>query len=129
MNILLNSKIRFCALSILAALQIICFTIIPKPYSDYLFYFINLSYFLLGLLSIDWKQAFKNIIWVTIPTIILIALTLLMIPFLNGKVVQINSTLNIALQLWAIILMIGLPIFLVGFGGRFLTYSGARLRR
>jgi|GEM_PF-3770314 len=128
MNILQNSKVRFSALIILAALQIICFTIVPQPYSDYLFYLINLSYFLLGFLSSDWKQATKNIIWVTIPTIVLIALTLFIIPIINGKSVQFYSILKIALQLWALILTIGFPIFLLGFGARLLVFSTLKLR-
>jgi hypothetical protein len=129
MNILQNSKIRFFALIILAALQIICFTIIPKPYSDYLFYLITLSFFPLGFLSIDWKQAIKNITWVTIPTIVLIALPFLLVPIINGKTVHFYSTLKIALQLWALFLTIGLPIFLLGFGARFLVFLMLKLRR
>ena len=129
MDVLQNSKVRFFALIILAALQMICFTIVPQSYSDYLFYLINLSYFLLGFLSIGWKQATKNIIWVTIPAIVLIALIFLMIPIINGKNVQFYSTLKIALQLWLLILTIGFPVFLLGFGVRLLTFSTLKLRR
>jgi len=128
MNIFQNSKVRFFVLIIIAALQVICFTITPKPYSDYLFYLINLSYFLLGFLSIDWKQATKNISWVTIPMIFLIELILLIIPIINGKTVDLYSTLKIALQLWALILTIGIPIFLLGFGARCLAFLTLKLR-
>ncbi len=128
MDVLHNSKIRFSILFILATLQITCFTIIPQPFSDYLFYLINSFYLLLGFLSIDWKQAVKNICLVTIPTIFLIALILFMIPILNGKSVHFYSILNSAFQLWALILTIGFPIFLIGFGGRFLAATMMKLR-
>ena len=123
MNIFKNQKIRYLTLTLLAILQVVCLTIIPKPYSDYLFYFVNISYFFLGLFSINWNQAIRNIIYVTIPTIVLIFLVLLLIPFIHGTSIDMISISKMSSQLWVLVLLIALPIFLLGFGLRTLIFS------
>ena len=118
MNIFQNKKIRYLTITLLAILQVVCLTIIPKPYSDYLFYFVNILYFFLGLFSIDWNQAIRNIFFVTIPTIVLIFLVLLLIPFIYGTSIDMISISKMSLQLWVLVLIIALPVFLLGFGLR-----------
>jgi hypothetical protein len=128
MNLLDNNKIRLSIIFVLASVQVVTFTIVPKPYSDYLFYFLNLTYFVLGFLSLDWRQALKNISFVTLPAVILIALLLLVIAVLKGRVDEALQTIEVAAMMWALLLVVGLPIFLFGFGCRFLALNVLKKR-
>lgn len=128
MNLLNNHTVRLSMIFALAALQVASVTIVPKPYSDDLFYIVNLAYFVLGFLSLDWRQAVKNISFVTLPAIILIALLLLVIAALNGKMGNAVTTIEVLLMMWGLILVVALPIFLFGFGFRFVMLKVLKRR-
>ncbi len=121
MNIFENSKIRRISLITLAIMQLICFTGTSQPYTEYLFYVINLTYFFLGFFSINIISALKNIAFATIPIVLFLKLIFLIVPLINGTKTDYFTTTSIALQLWSLILIIGLPIFGLGFGIRVLV--------
>ncbi len=126
---LLNTKyIRIAIIFALAALQVASVTFIAERYADNLFYFVNLTYFALGFLSIGWRQAVKNISLVTLPAVIVIALLLLVISILNGRIDNAVATIKVSFMLWGLILAVGLPIFLFGFCLRFITIKLLNMR-
>lgn len=121
MNFLENDKARWTIISLLGVLQIASFTIVPKEYSMDLFVVINFSYFLFGFLSLDWKQAIKNIVSVTIPVFFFMVLLFFMPSLIKGKMINLFWPFEAAFQIWGLTLIVGLPIFLFGFGFRYVV--------
>lgn len=128
MNLFNNPRIRLSIIVALIALQVASVTFVPKLYSDDLFYLINIFNFTLGFLSLNWKQAVKNISFVTLPSVIFIALLLLIIAFINGKISEVLQTFEISFQLWGLVLLVMLPVFLFGFGLRLVILIILRMR-
>lgn len=121
MNFFESNYIRYSVILLLGIIEIASFMIIPKLYSVNLFIAINLSYFILGYLSIDWRQAIKNIFLVTIPVFFFMTLIFLIPILIKGKISNFIWPFKAALQLWGLALIVGFPIFLFGFGFRFVA--------
>ncbi len=121
MNIFNNQKIRWSIIFLLALLQIASVTIFSDSYFENLFYFVNLTYFALGFFSLDFRQALKNISLVTLPVVILMILILLLIAALSGKISGVIVAIDVAFKMWALILMVAMPVFIFGFGVRTLS--------
>lgn len=121
MKLFESKKSRFIIISILGALQIASFTIIPKEYSTNLFLIVNLSYFFLGFISTDWKEACKNILLVTVPVFFFMTLIFLVPAIIKGNITNFFWPIKAGLQIWSLTLIVGVPIFLLGFGSRYIT--------
>ncbi len=121
MNLFKNYKVRFSILALLGILQITCATITSKPYSDHFLYLVYPAYFALGFLSLDWKQAIRNIISAAIPWVSFIMLILLVIRFTNINLDYTYRIMNTSTTLWTLIAMFGLPAFLLGLGLRYMA--------
>lgn len=96
MNIFNDSRFRFSAILFLAILQVVSVTDFVKPYFQDLFYFVNLAYFVLGFLSINWRQAIINIGFVTLPVVVLMTLLMLIVTLLGGRISDIWVTLEVS---------------------------------
>ncbi|MEA9355910.1 hypothetical protein SHI21_06850 [Bacteriovorax sp. PP10] len=121
MKLFENKKSRFIIISILGALQVASFTIIPKESSINLFLVVNLSYFFLGLISINWKEACKNIFLVTIPVFLFMTLIFLVPAIIKGNITDVFWPIKAGLQIWSLTLIVGMPIFFLGFGSRYIA--------
>jgi hypothetical protein len=129
MNMLKNQNFRRSLLFVLSLLQLASVGVIPKAHSDSLFLLVNLSYLALGFLSLDWRQATKNIIFATLPVVILISMLLLVTTMLHGNINDLVKTAEVSFAAWALILAVALPIFWFGFGLRFATLKFLNTRK
>lgn len=126
MHLFKNQKIRFFVIFIFGILQVISVNV-SKPYADHLFYALNLSYFILGFLSLDWRQSIKNISWATVAEVMHILFIFITIVFMriflngmNESLQSIGTLLAAPLMVWGLVLFVGLPFFISGLGLRYL---------
>ena len=128
MNLFIDLKVRLSFIAVMVALQVASITIVPKSYSDVLFYLVSILIFAIGFFSLNWRQAVKNISFSTLPPVIIIAFELMITAFMYGDLSRLLKSLETSFALWGVILIVMLPLFLTGFGIRLVTLKLLKMR-
>lgn len=121
MNIFNNPKIRWSVISFFAAVQILGFVVFLKAAIENHLLFLSFMYLGLGFLSLDWRQGIINIICLTCPVFFLMLIIFFIIAIFNGNLGHIITGIRTSVTLWGLVLITGLPVFIFGFGIRWLT--------